>query len=630
VIVPRAAAASALLWALGAACCDGGAGRGAGIRQATVVMPEPVRGPYLQSGTPTSAVVRWRTARPGDSRVSVGPSPGAFTTHFDRADVTTEHEVHLTGLLPATRYHYAVGTTAALLPADPQQFFVTPPEPGAARPVRVWAIGDSGTANQDAARVRDAYRAMTSNMTAYTDVWLMLGDNAYPSGSDASYQRAVFEMYPMFLRQTFVWPTIGNHDTGEDPHPEPGRIPFLDIFTLPAAGEAGGLPSGTERYYAFDFADVHFICLDSMTSDRGPGSPMLVWLEADLRATTRSWIIAYWHHPPYSRGNHNSDYAHELVDMRENALPILERHGVDLVLSGHSHAYERSFLLDGHYGMSGTITGAMKKDGSSGRAAQGSAYRKSAPGKAPNDGAVYVVAGSSGQVSGGSLDHPAMFISLNRLGSLVLDVDGGRVEGRFLRENGFLDDSFTLLKGPQDNALPVVQVTGPARDAPLTSTPVPVTASAGDSDGQVVKVEFFVDTFTSLGSDDSEPYQVMWHAEGGAHQLTAVATDDRGASVRSVPLTVVVPSGLGGPPRRLPNAGLQGPEGRSGIMWYDAGAEPVGERPSWRTRRLPPGSEPGCTLASAAGPPALGAIALLVLGALARRRRSRRRGRGRP
>ena len=37
--------------------------------------------------------------------------------------------------------------------------------------------------------------------------------------------------------------------------------------------------------------------------------------------------------------------------MRQNALPILEADGVDLVLTGHSHSYERSFLLDGHYGV---------------------------------------------------------------------------------------------------------------------------------------------------------------------------------------------------------------------------------------------------------------------------------------
>jgi 3',5'-cyclic AMP phosphodiesterase CpdA len=65
---------------------------------------------------------------------------------------------------------------------------------------------------------------------------------------------------------------------------------------------------------------------------------MLSWLEADLANTLQPWIIAFWHHPPYSRGSHDSDFEIELLEMRENALPLLEAGGVDLVLCGHSHA----------------------------------------------------------------------------------------------------------------------------------------------------------------------------------------------------------------------------------------------------------------------------------------------------
>ena len=69
-------------------------------------------------------------------------------------------------------------------------------------------------------------------------------------------------------------------------------------------------------------------------------------------------MIAFCHHPPYTKGSHDSDADIELMEMRQNALPILEDAGVDLVLSGHSHSYERSFLIDGHYGTSSTFTSA--------------------------------------------------------------------------------------------------------------------------------------------------------------------------------------------------------------------------------------------------------------------------------
>ena len=133
--------------------------------------------------------------------------------------------------------------------------------------------------------------------------------------------------------------------------------------------------------------------------------------------------------------------------MRQNALPILEDAGVDLVLSGHSHSYERSFLIDGHYGHSSTLQPSMILDGGDGRPAGDGAYRKPSSGLSPHEGAVYTVAGSSGKTSGGSLDHPVMFVSLDVLGSLVLDVQANRLDATFLRSTGVVADTFTLEKG---------------------------------------------------------------------------------------------------------------------------------------------------------------------------------------
>jgi hypothetical protein len=91
----------------------------------------------------------------------------------------------------------------------------------------------------------------------------------------------------------------------------------------------GGLVTGTEAYYSFDYGNVHFISLDSYETDRSVGSPMMSWLENDLAATSAMWIIAFWHHPPYTKGSHDSDRESNLIDMRATALPILESYGVD-------------------------------------------------------------------------------------------------------------------------------------------------------------------------------------------------------------------------------------------------------------------------------------------------------------
>jgi tetratricopeptide (TPR) repeat protein len=396
------------------------------------------RGPYLQAGTPTSVVIRWRTNKPSASRVSFGAEFTGPWTHVDSDSLVLEHEIVLEGLEPATRYFYSVGAPDQTLAGSTLDFaFTTSPLPGSRGPTRIWVLGDSGTANKNARAVRDAFVAYSGGQTP--DLWLMLGDNAYLSGSEAQYQKAVFEMYPHQLATSVLWPTRGNHEKLRD---GPSND-YYDLFTMPTRAEAGGRPSGTEAYYSFDYANIHFICLDSEGSIRRPEGAMLTWLAADLASATQEWLIAFWHHPPYSKGSHDSDDVKDsgrrLVDMREFALPILEAGGVDLVMTGHSHSYERSMLLHGHYGLSQTLVESMRVDSGDGSEDGGGAYDS-------ERGTVYAVCGCSGKTSGGSLDHPVMITSMNTLGSMVLDVHGGRLDAVFLDSKGVVRDRFSLVK----------------------------------------------------------------------------------------------------------------------------------------------------------------------------------------
>ncbi|MBK7403722.1 MAG: metallophosphoesterase [Phycisphaerales bacterium] len=406
--------------------------------------PVLTRGPYLQMATPDEMTLRWRTNTPADSVVRYGDAPNHLTESGSLPAPPTEHEVRVQGLAPGTRSYYQIESGGAFLAGnDADHFFTTSPVPGSTGPVRAWVIGDSGTADNNARAVRDAYLTYAAAHPA--DLWLMLGDNAYDDGLDSEFQAAVFDMYPMVLRSTPLWPTLGNHDGhSADSATESG--PYYDNFTLPRAGEAGGVASGTEAYYSFDYANIHFVCLESYETDRSVGSPMLTWLQADLDATSRDWIIAFWHHPPYTKGSHNSDTEIEPIEMRQNVLPMLEAAGVDLVLCGHSHSYERSYLLDGHYGTSDTLNAeTMILDHGDGREDGDGAYVKSVLEDRIHRGAVYAVAGSSGQTSGGSLNHPAMFVSFNELGSMVLDIEGERLHAEFLTGAGQVHDSFTIL-----------------------------------------------------------------------------------------------------------------------------------------------------------------------------------------
>jgi hypothetical protein len=442
------------------------------------------RGPYLQLATPTSMVVRWRTDVPTNSRVRFGASPGDLSSVVDAATLSTEHEVTLTGLTPETKYHYAVGSSSETLAGgDAGHHFVTAPPAGASRPVRIWAFGDSGVPSVGQS-VRNAYLAYTGDRR--TDVWLMIGDNAYQRGTDAEFQAAVFQTFPTLLRSTVLWSARGNHERAVA-----GTIPFFDQHTFPKNGESGGVPSGSEAYYSFDHANVHFVVLDSYKSDRAsggvldPAGPMLSWLEDDLAATTQTWIIALFHHAAYTNpcGSHNSDLWFDAGpeggnsrDMREKAVPILEKYGADLVLGAHAHHYGRSYLIDGNYGVSATFEESMKKNGGDGREDGDGAYVKTA---GPHGGTVYVLAGirGKGKATPPASCQPAFHTMRYDQGTLVIDVEGGRLDAKFLQSTGAIGDSFTILK----SATAVEPKSAPPVEPPFE--PAPAAAGDGDSAG---------------------------------------------------------------------------------------------------------------------------------------------------
>ena len=283
------------------------------------------RGPYLQNGNPTEVTIRWRTDSATDARVRYGSSASSLSETANGSGSSTEHEVRLTGLKPGTQYFYSIGTSSKeLAGGDADHYFYTAPPVGSQGKVRIWAIGDSGTADSKAAAVRDAFYSLEKSEGRAADIWMMLGDNAYSDGTDSEYQQAVFDMYPEILRTRVLWPTLGNHDArtkdGSKSGPDMGHY-YLQIFSLPTAGDAGGMASGSENYFSFDYANIHFVCLDSTERD-GYGTSMakdgamLTWLKADLASTQQEWIIAYFHHPPYSRAPMTTTRRHEATSSR--------------------------------------------------------------------------------------------------------------------------------------------------------------------------------------------------------------------------------------------------------------------------------------------------------------------------
>jgi len=379
----------------------------------------------------------------------VGTEPGSETLSISLPS-QTDHRADVSGLQTATQYFYKITCNGVMLAGgDRLNYFITGPSDGD-EPFNVWAIGDSGISSGLAsgehpyqAAVRDAF--LNAVPVEYLAFMVHLGDIAYAQGTDLQFQRGFFSFYDSILRRLTSWPTQGNHDLTENA--------YYSVFSLPRSAQAGGVASGTEYYYSWDYGNAHFISLNSEITASDTRSNMLAWLANDLAASTKTWTVVFFHHPPYSKGSHNSDDPTDsggrMEWMRANVLPVLENRGVDLVLSGHSHAYERSFFLDGHYGFSTSFNASYKVAAGSGRDTNGGAYTKFTLSPLPNGGTVYIVAGSGGQLSTTDpLNHPAMYSSQAVLGSLNLGFNANELNVRFITATGAIGDYFTIRKDP--------------------------------------------------------------------------------------------------------------------------------------------------------------------------------------
>lgn len=487
-----------------------------------------IRGPYLQMGTPNSMIIRWRTGSPISSKVWYGVDPANLDAMLSQAGARTEHEINLTGLTPNTTYYYAVGSDSGPLegPKD-DYYFTTSPTHGESKPVSIWVLGDAGKRTASQRAVRDAFYDF--NGSPHTDLILLLGDNAYNDGTDAEYQEAWFEnMYENSLSNSVMWPTIGNHDAiNADSDTESG--PYYDIFNCPREGEAGGTPSGTEAWYSFDYANIHFISLNTEDVDDSANSPMLAWLKNDLAATRQEWIVTFFHKQPY----------YTVSNFRREFLPVLEAAGVDLVLYGHRHIYRRSILMNGHYGSEGSYDATtMAVDSGDGRSDGDGVYQKP-PGNTPNAGTVYLVSGSAGSVSNINTSYPFSSFELGspELGSTYISVNGSQMDVQFINHEGLIRDYFTISKGV--GSRPNVSIINPADGTSYPSLQtINIAAEASDSDGQIAQVEFFANG-ASIGIDQTAPFSLDWSVPSkDIYDLHVVATDNDDNIAHSAKITI--------------------------------------------------------------------------------------------
>jgi calcineurin-like phosphoesterase family protein/purple acid phosphatase-like protein len=283
-------------------------------------------GPYLQQTGPTSTYVVWQTARPLRGAVHYGRRSTA--EHVERAlGARTMHAVLLRGLSPGTAYVYRVSVAGEIT----QTFRFRTAEAGP-QPFTFAAIGDFGSGSP--AELRNAALLDREPL----DLVLTLGDNVYPLGTAPEYPRAVFHPLGELMHRLAFWPTLGNHDYGdEERRPSRGTAAaYLRNFVLPQH-------PGRERFYSFRYANADFLAIDSERSSFAPGSRQYRWIDRTLSRSRACWKIPYFHHPVYPE--YVRPPASDRVRQAELVrwlVPLFERHGVKLVLTAHEHNYVRS------------------------------------------------------------------------------------------------------------------------------------------------------------------------------------------------------------------------------------------------------------------------------------------------
>jgi len=426
--------------------------------------PRPVanllRGPYLQATTSGSIVIRWRTDALVRGVVRYGITPGKLDNTAQDSLLTSEHKIKLEGLQPSTKYYYSIGAWKDTLQSGPGNYFSTLPTPGTEGSYHIGVVGDCGNNSINQRNVRDQLvRYLGDN---YMDAWVLLGDNSYSTGRDAEFQSNFFNIYKDNLLPKYpLFPSPGNHDyydgdSAEEKVQKTHQVAYYQNFTMPVEGEAGGVASHNPAFYSFDLGNIHFLSLDAygieedqyrMSDTLGPQAQ---WVKKDLEANkNKGWVIAYWHHPPYTMGSHNSDKEMELVHIRENFIRILERYGVDLVLCGHSHDYERSRLMKGHFGMEASFDSTTQLVSTSSGRYDGTPNSCPYIKEQDGPGAVYLVSGSAGQLGGkqSTFPHDALpYSDATHGGAGMLEIRGSRLDWKWICADGEIRDHFTMMK----------------------------------------------------------------------------------------------------------------------------------------------------------------------------------------
>ena len=312
-----------------AAGCRSGATRTVSGRSESIVI-----GPYVGDVGPDRFQVLWETSGPVPTRLWWGGERDCPTL-IGGGEPVTRHAVLVSGLRPGIVYWYRLEGEGAAGESIPVR---TPPE--APRSIRLAVVGDTHSADGVHARIVGEIIRENPDLLVHT------GDlSLRPGKREGNVEKEFFRVEGPLLRSVPIHPVLGNHDGN--------GFRFVELFVPPyGPGEA--------TYYLVRRGPLALVALDTNESVEA-GSTQGLWLARTLESLAADAGVVFrvvaMHWGPFESGSgHGSN-----LESREALVPLFERYGVDLVFSGHDHAFERSTVRGVRYVMTGGGGGGRRK-----------------------------------------------------------------------------------------------------------------------------------------------------------------------------------------------------------------------------------------------------------------------------
>ena len=301
-----------------------------------------VKGPYLMYTSATSVAVMWETTGAAASTVEYGLTEtlGDSATGTEKGpadgDTGAVHEVTVAGLTPGAVYFYRAGDAAAW--SGVHQFRTAPP---LGTPFRFTAISDTQSHPEIHAR-------LIAPMGAWGSAFVLhAGDEIGDGTSAAAWQTEFYDVIRPLAHRAPYFIGVGNHEKDS---------PLYYRFV--------SYPTTQESYYTFTWGDVFFIAIDSIKYIFGTLDPQHEWIGVQLRtaaAKGAKWRVAVFHEPDYSESWGNCTYDGNPA-IRSALVPMLEKGGVNLIINGHTHEYERGLLNGVYHVITGGGGGDLETD----------------------------------------------------------------------------------------------------------------------------------------------------------------------------------------------------------------------------------------------------------------------------